>query len=126
LSNTAAAGQGINEAFNGNVYEGLFKLGDDGSVSPLLASEYKVSDDGLVFTVTLHSGVQFHSGKALTSADVRMSFERVISPDSQAARKSSYAVVEKIETPDARTVVFYLRASLKTRLVFRDALQFSA
>ena len=110
LSNTAAAGQGINEAFNGNVYEGLFKLGDDGSVSPLLAADYKVSEDGLVFTVTLKSGVRFHAGKALTSADVKASFERVTSPDSQAARKSSYAVIDKIETPDAKTVVFYLKS----------------
>ncbi|RYD86963.1 MAG: ABC transporter substrate-binding protein, partial [Sphingobacteriales bacterium] len=30
LDNTAGAGQGINEAFNGNVYEALFQLTDAG------------------------------------------------------------------------------------------------
>ena len=33
LDNPAGAGQGINEAFNGNVYEALFRLNDDGTVS---------------------------------------------------------------------------------------------
>ena len=36
LDNTAGAGQGINEAFNGNVYEALFRLTDAGTVEPVL------------------------------------------------------------------------------------------
>src|SRR5437762_9015361 len=35
-----------------------------------LASEIKRSDDGQTFTFTLHDGVKFHDGRALTSADV--------------------------------------------------------
>ena len=34
LDNTAGGGQGVTEAFNGNVYEGLFQLTDDGKVEP--------------------------------------------------------------------------------------------
>ena len=83
-------GQGVTEAFNGNVYEGLFKLTDDGKVEKLLAEDYKVSDDGLTYTFTLRSGVTFHSGKPLTSADVKYSIEKVIAEDSQSARKSSF------------------------------------
>ncbi|MFE4921928.1 hypothetical protein [Streptomyces sp. NPDC056661] len=37
LDNTAGGGQGVTEALNGNVYEGLFKLTDDGKVENLLA-----------------------------------------------------------------------------------------
>lgn len=109
LSNTDAGGQGVTQAFNGNVYEGLLKLNDDGSVSNLLADSYQASEDGLTYTFKLHPGVTFHSGKALTSADVKASFERVTSESSQAARKSSYAVVDSIETPDDATVVFHLK-----------------
>jgi len=105
LDNTAGGGQGSVEAFNGNVYEGLFKLTDDGAVEPLLAKTNSVSDDGLKYTFTLVDGVKFHSGKALTSADVKASIERVTAPDSQSARKSSLAVISGIETPDAHTVV---------------------
>lgn len=108
LSNVDAGGQGVTEALNGNVYESLMKLGDDGSISPLLAEDYQVSDDGLTYTFTLRDGVKFHSGKELTSADVKASFERVTAESSQAARKSSYAVVSDVATPDDTTVVFTL------------------
>jgi peptide/nickel transport system substrate-binding protein len=108
LDNTAGGGQGSTEAFNGNVYEGLFKLTDDGAVEPLLAASNTVSEDGLTYTFTLADGVTFHSGKALTSADVKASIERVTAEDSQSARKSSLAVISGIETPDAQTVVIDL------------------
>ncbi|MEW1721488.1 ABC transporter substrate-binding protein [Streptomyces sp. NPDC093109] len=104
LDNTGGGGQGVTEALNGNVYEGLFKLTDDGKVENLLATDYKVSPDGLTYTFTLRKGVKFHSGKTLTSADVKYSIEKVRAKDSQSARKSSFDVVKSIETPDADTV----------------------
>ena len=108
LSNVDAGGQGVTQAFHGNVYEGLFALNDDGSLTNLLAQEVEVSEDGVTYMVTLRPGVTFHSGKALTAADVKWSFERVVAEESQAARKSSFAVVEAVTTPDERTVVFHL------------------
>ncbi|PRY68967.1 peptide/nickel transport system substrate-binding protein [Glaciihabitans tibetensis] len=108
LSNFGGGGQGVTEAFNGNVYEGLYKLTDDGSVEPLLAESETVSEDGLTYTFTLHDGVSFHSGKALTSADVKASIEAVLSEDSQSARKSSFSAISTIETPDDATVVVTL------------------
>jgi peptide/nickel transport system substrate-binding protein len=108
LSNVKGGGQGVTEAFNGNVYEGLFKLTDDGEVEPLLAESNTVSDDGLTYTFTLRDGVTFHSGKELTSADVKASIEAVLAEDSQSARKSSFGSVSTIETPDDSTVVVTL------------------
>ncbi|WP_036789897.1 ABC transporter substrate-binding protein [Pleomorphomonas koreensis] len=108
LDNTAGAGQGINEAFNGNVYEALFRLNDDGTVSPSLVKDYKVSDDGLTYTFTLQPGVTFHSGDPLTSADVKWSIERVTSADSKSSRKNSLKPIASIETPDDATVVVKL------------------
>lgn len=108
LSNVDAGGQGVTEALGGNVYEGLFQLTDEGEIENLLAEDYTVSDDRLEYTVTLREGVNFHSGKPLTSADVKASFERVVAESSQAARKSSFDVVTEVATPDDRTVVFRL------------------
>jgi peptide/nickel transport system substrate-binding protein len=108
LDNTAGGGQGVTEAFNGNVYEGLFRLTDDGKVENLLAQDYKVSPDGLTYTFTLRSGVKFHSGKPLTSADVKYSIEKVTADDSQSARKSSLEVIKSIDTPDDTTVTVKL------------------
>lgn len=108
LDNTAGAGQGINEAFNGNVYEALFRLTDAGTVEPVLAKDTKVSDDGLTYTFTLQPGVTFHSGAPLTSKDVKFSIERVTAEASKSSRKNSLKSIASIETPDDATVVVKL------------------
>lgn len=108
LDNTAGGGQGVTEALNGNVYEGLFRLSDSGKVENLLATNTKVGSSGLTYTFTLRSNIHFHSGKALTSADVKYSIEKVIAPNSQSARKSSFGAIKSISTPDAKTVVVTL------------------
>ncbi|BES86106.1 ABC transporter substrate-binding protein [Pectobacterium araliae] len=108
LDNTAGAGQGINEAFNGNVYQALFLLTDKGTVEKQLATDYHISDDGLEYRFTLRPDVHFHSGKVMTSADVKFSIERVIASDSKSSRKNSLKTIAGIETPDANTVVVRL------------------
>ncbi|MCW5722035.1 MAG: ABC transporter substrate-binding protein [Devosia sp.] len=110
LDNTAGAGQGINEAFNGNVYEALFQLTDAGSVEPKLVESYEASEDGLTYTFTLKAGVTFHSGEPLTAADVKYSIERVTAEQSKSSRKRSLSTITGIETPDDRTLVITLSA----------------
>lgn len=108
LDNTAGAGQGINEAFNGNVYEALFQLTDAGSVEPKLVESYEASEDGLTYTFKLKPGVTFHSGDPLTAADVKYSIERVTAEASKSSRKKSLSTITGIETPDDQTVVITL------------------
>lgn len=110
LDNTAGAGQGINEAFNGNVYEALFQLTDAGTVEPKLVDSYTVSDDGLTYTFKLKPGVTFHSGDPLTAADVKHSIERVTAEASKSSRKRSLSTIAGIDTPDDQTVVITLSA----------------
>lgn len=110
LDNTQGAGQGINEAFNGNVYEGLFVLTDDGDVEPKLVEGYEISEDGLTYTFTLKDGVTFHSGEVMTSADVKSSIERVTAENSASSRKKTLSVIDSIGTPDDKTVVVTLSA----------------
>jgi len=110
LDNTAGAGQGINEAFNGNVYEALFQLTDAGTVEPKLVDGYEISEDGLTYTFTLREGVTFHSGDPLTAEDVKYSIERVTAEESRSSRKRSLSTITGIETPDERTVVITLSA----------------
>ena len=110
LDNTAGAGQGINEAFNGNVYEALFQLTDAGTVEPKLVDSYEASEDGLTYTFKLKPGVTFHSGDPLTAADVKYSIERVTAEASKSSRKRSLSTITGIETPDDQTVVITLSA----------------
>ena len=108
LDNTAGAGQGITEAFNGNVYEGLFRLTDEGDVEAVLVEDYQVSQDGLTYTFILRDGVTFHSGDRLTADDVKYSIERVTAPQSQSSRRNSLSPIAGIDAPDDRTVVVTL------------------
>lgn len=108
LDNTAGAGQGINEAFNDNVYEALYRLTDAGEVEPVLADSHEVSADGLTHTFKLKSGVKFHSGDPLTATDVKYSIERVAAATSKSSRKRSLANIAAINAPDDQTVVITL------------------
>lgn len=110
LDNTAGAGQGINEAFNDNVYEALYRLADSGEVQPVLAEGHEVSDDGLTHTFHLREGVTFHSGDPLTATDVKYSIERVMADTSKSARKNSLSNIASVETPDEDTVIIHLKS----------------
>ncbi|HWP35596.1 MAG TPA: ABC transporter substrate-binding protein [Thermodesulfobacteriota bacterium] len=76
-----------------------------------LAESWSVSRDGLTYTFKLHEGITFHDGSPLTSADVKASYERIINPPPGvvSARKAAYQAIERIDTPDARTVIFRLK-----------------
>ncbi len=63
-----------------HMYGTLFEIGDDGSITPYLASAYKVSEDGKEWTFTLNEGLTCHDGEALTAEDAAYSFERAADP----------------------------------------------
>jgi peptide/nickel transport system substrate-binding protein len=46
-------------------------------IAPDLAERWEVSPDGTVYTFFLRRGVQWHDGRPLTAADVKMSLDRV-------------------------------------------------
>jgi len=77
-----------------------------------LAESWTVSPDGTVYTFKLNRGVKFHDGSPLTSADVKASYERIIRPPAGvvSVRKSYYEEFGEIDTPDAQTVVFRMKA----------------
>ncbi len=109
LNNIAGGSSGITEALYRNVYEPLLSLEDDGSIIPTLSPSYSVSTDGLVYTFRLRDGVRFHDGSTLTAQDVKYSFERALSPESHAARKTDLAVIDHIEAGSDNTVKIYLK-----------------
>jgi peptide/nickel transport system substrate-binding protein/microcin C transport system substrate-binding protein len=77
---------------------------------PSMAESYEVSKDGLTYTFKLREGLTFSDGKPVTSEDVKFSFECAKDPAYKAAQKLPYIEdLEKIETPDARTIVFKMK-----------------
>src|SRR5262249_56695750 len=43
-----------------------------------VASEWKISADGLTYTFKIRSGIRFHDGSPLTAADVKASYDKII------------------------------------------------
>src|SRR5262252_6396503 len=73
-----------------------------------VATDWKIAPDGLTYTFKLRPGIRFHDGSALTSADVKATYEKIVFPPAgvRSIRKNSYAAITSIETPSANTIVF--------------------
>lgn len=67
------------------VYDTLFRLGEDGNPEPWLATDYEVSEDGLEWTFTIRDDVYFHTGEKLTAEDVVFSWEKALEENPTAA-----------------------------------------
>ncbi|MCC7016339.1 MAG: ABC transporter substrate-binding protein [Rhodospirillales bacterium] len=76
-----------------------------------IAQSWEVSKDGRTYTFKLKPNVKFHDGSALTSADIKASYERIVSPPPGVVsiRKAAYSDISAIETPDPLTVIFKLK-----------------
>lgn len=98
------------------VYEGLLRPeAKDDSTLPdlkpaLAAAEPTVSDQGKTWTIKLRTGVKFHDGTAFDSKDVAATYRAIIDPASASPVADDYKLIDKVETPDASTVVFRLKA----------------
>ncbi len=90
------------------IHATLLKL--DTHLKPVgdLAQSFKVSNGGTRYVFTLHPNLKFSNGWALTSADVKASFERILNPKTVAIASSFFANITTITTPNPHTVVFQL------------------
>ena len=71
---------------------------------PHLAESYKVSDDGLLWTLKLRQDVKFWNGDPFTSADVKFSIVRIQDPNLKSQYRPHIADIKQINTPDPYTV----------------------
>ena len=58
----------------------------------------------------LREGVTFHDGSAFDSKDVAATYRAVLDPKSASPIADDYRLIDEVETPDASTVVFRLKA----------------
>src|SRR3989442_1007307 len=76
-----------------------------------VASEWKISPDGLTYTFKIRQDIRFHDGSPLTAADVKASYDKILNPPEgvRSIRKQHYSAVASVEAPDAATVVVRLK-----------------
>jgi peptide/nickel transport system substrate-binding protein len=90
------------------IYETLvtFPNEDASEILPGLATEWTISDDGLVYTFTLKEGVLFSNGDPMTAEDVVFSFNRL--KNIQGNPSFLAETIQSVEASDDQTVVLTL------------------
>jgi peptide/nickel transport system substrate-binding protein/oligopeptide transport system substrate-binding protein len=106
--------------------ESLVRFAEGTRVVPELAERWDVDPTGTLYTFHLRRGVRFHEGGLVSSADVKASFERLLSPALAAPlavlfdaiegasefRRGAAPHIPGIEAPDPATVRFRLEQPL--------------
>ncbi|MEQ9257758.1 MAG: peptide ABC transporter substrate-binding protein [Roseovarius sp.] len=93
------------------VLEPLARYDETGKMLPWLVDEIPTVENGGVaedltsITWRLSEGLTWSDGTALTSADVKFTWEYCTAEGGGCAQVEKYGGIESIETPDARTVV---------------------
>ncbi|MEP7270080.1 MAG: ABC transporter substrate-binding protein [Acidobacteriota bacterium] len=89
------------------LFNGLTRKNERFEPVPDLATSISLSEDKRVHTFKLREGVKFHDGRALTSGDVKYTFETMMDKGFQSQKKAEVAqILSSIEAPDPQTVVF--------------------
>lgn len=104
--NPAITTQGGVHLICGSIYSGL--VAHDFNLNPVpdVAESWEVSPDGRTYTFHLAHDVEFHDGVALTSEDVRFTFEELLMKYHSRTRTSIGDNLRDILTPDPHTVIF--------------------
>ena len=67
--------------------ETLFKVNDDGTISPWLVEEYKNTDD-TTWELKIKDGIKFSNGKQVTAKEVKASLDRILDKEEISAGKA--------------------------------------
>jgi peptide/nickel transport system substrate-binding protein len=79
------------------------------AVVPTLANG-GISADGKTITYHLRAGVRWQDGAPFTSRDVKFTWQAVMNDANNVNSRNGYERVTSVDTPNATTVVFHLRA----------------
>jgi peptide/nickel transport system substrate-binding protein len=95
------------EHVHGLIFSSLVARDANMKVIPDLAQSWDMPDP-LTYVFHLRRGVKFHDGRALTSADVKYTFDSILSGSVKTTKRQAYKLVTSVEAPDDETVVMRL------------------
>lgn len=85
------------------IYDTLFSMNAEFEPQPQMASGYTLSDDGLIYTITLRDGLKFHDGSPVEAEDVVASINRWGKADGLG--KTMFTKVADIAAKDGSTII---------------------
>jgi peptide/nickel transport system substrate-binding protein len=83
-------------------------VGDLATEVPTLANG-GISKDGRTIVYHVRGGVRWHDGVPFTARDVAFTWRAIVAPQNNVLHREGYDQVERIDVPDARTVVVRLK-----------------
>ena len=109
--------QGGDWGAQGMLYEELYFTNlYTGQTTPWLAASYTYSSDLTQLTFKLRPGVKWNDGQALTSADVKFTFDLMKANPTLDQNSVWATVLKSVDAPDGNTVVFTLQHADSTAL----------
>jgi peptide/nickel transport system substrate-binding protein len=105
--NAQFVGAPMTAMFSAQMLEPLIFLSSTYKMSPGLATEWTLSDDGLTLTLKLRKGVTWHDGKPFTAEDVKFNFDEIVPLNSYGAAIGQR--LDSVEVADESTVVLHLK-----------------
>src|SRR5262249_11308138 len=90
------------------LFSGLLERDVEMNLRGDLAERWE-SPDPLTFIFHLRRGVRFHNGLPLTAADVKFSYDSILSGQIHTPKRGTFRMLAAVDAPDPATVVFHLR-----------------
>src|SRR5580698_11170964 len=98
----------FSEHGDGMIFSSLLAHDASMNIVPDLAESWE-QPDPLTYIFHLRRGVKFHDGSAFTSADVKFTFDSIMSGAVPSPKRGSFLLIQSVEARDGATVVFHLR-----------------
>ncbi len=103
------------ERIDALIFDDLFNRDEHLNVIPALVERWEIPDP-LTYIFHIRRGVRFHDGRALTSRDVKWTFDSLLQAKIRSTRAAAYRYVDHIDATDDYTVVFHLKEPFSTLL----------
>jgi len=95
------------EHLHGLIFDSLVGRDAHMAIVPDLATSWEIPNP-VTYVFHLRRGVKFHDGRACTSADVKFTFDSILSGAAESPKRGTFPMVKSVEAPDDATVIFHL------------------
>jgi len=91
------------------IYDTLFYQNPDAKLEPRLATDYEVSQDGLIYTIHLRKGVKFSDGTSFDAKAAKLTFDRSLDPKMRVPLRFAIAMIKEVTVVDDYTIQLHLK-----------------